>query len=148
MNEVPADARRRLLWHGMFLFLIGLVTGVAVPAMTTPRLGLSAHLAGTLDGMFLILLGLFWKDLALGARAAAATFWIQLYAAYAGWLGLLLAALFGTSKSTPIAGAGHVGTDWQELLVNLTLSSFGGAILLGSALVLHGLRRPGKVRGA
>ncbi len=29
------ESRRRLLWHGMFLFLIGLFTGLAVPQSAT-----------------------------------------------------------------------------------------------------------------
>ena len=135
--------RRRLIWHGVLLFVFGLLTGAAVPALVTPRLALSAHLAGVLDGMFLMLLGLVWGELALSPRLAVTAFWLQVYSAYAGWAGLVLAAFFGTSETTPLAGAGHSGAPWQEGLVRITLVSFAGAILLGCGLVLYGLRRAG-----
>ena len=138
---VPVDAKRRLIWHGVLLFVLGLLTGAIVSLVTTPRLGLSAHLGGVMDGMFLILLGLIWTDLKLSAPLATATFWLQLYAAYAGWVPLVLAAVFGTSRSTPIAGAGHVGLEWQENLVLAGLVTFGAAILAGCGLLLYGLRR-------
>jgi hypothetical protein len=37
-------ADRGLMWHGMFLFLIGLVTGLNERRFTNMRMALSAHL--------------------------------------------------------------------------------------------------------
>lgn len=37
-------ADRGLMWHGMFLFLIGLVTGVNERRFTNMRMALSPHL--------------------------------------------------------------------------------------------------------
>ncbi len=128
----------------MFLFLLGLLSGFAVPILTNPRMGLAAHLGGILDGMFLILLGLFWADLRMSARALGVTFWLTLSAAYAGWLAQLLAAIFGTSRATPIAGAGHVGAECQEALVAVVAISFSLAILVASGLLLYGLRGKAK----
>ena len=34
---------QRLLWHGLYLFLLGLLSGFAVPALRNPRMGLSAQ---------------------------------------------------------------------------------------------------------
>ena len=68
------DKTRRLMWHGIFLFLLGLLTGLAVPALTNPRMGVSAHLEGVLNGIFLIILGLIWRELRLTPSAATATF--------------------------------------------------------------------------
>ncbi len=42
------DSRRRLLWHGMFLFLLGLFTGFVETKFSNPRMGLAAHLEGAL----------------------------------------------------------------------------------------------------
>jgi len=137
----PSDARRRLLWHGVFLVLLGSLTGVPMPAYATPRLGVVAHLAGVLDGMLLMAVGLAWNDLLLEERAAKLTFRLSLYAAYAGWAPLVLAALFGTSRSTPLAGAGHVGTAWQEALVFAGLATFAVALFIQCGLLLYGLRR-------
>lgn len=48
---------RRLMWHGMFLFLLGLVTGLLEQRFTNVRMGLSAHLEGLMNGTFLVALG-------------------------------------------------------------------------------------------
>jgi hypothetical protein len=42
-----SESGRRLAFHGMLLFLLGLLMGAVVPAVANPRLGLSAH-TGTL----------------------------------------------------------------------------------------------------
>jgi hydroxylaminobenzene mutase len=74
------DARRRLIWHGIFLFFLGLLTGFLVNrAFTNPRMGLSAHLEGVMNGTFLAVLGAVWGELRLPARATTATFWLALY---------------------------------------------------------------------
>jgi hypothetical protein len=38
------DTRRRLVWHGMFLFLLGLLTGLAEPQFKNLHMALAAHL--------------------------------------------------------------------------------------------------------
>ena len=48
---------RRLMWHGMFLFLLGLITGLFEQRFTNIRMGLSAHLEGVMNGIFLVALG-------------------------------------------------------------------------------------------
>jgi hypothetical protein len=42
------DTKRRLVWHGMFLFLLGLLTGFAEPQFKNLRMGLAAHLEGVI----------------------------------------------------------------------------------------------------
>lgn len=49
---------RRLLQAGILLFLLGLLTGFLVPFTANPRMGLSSHLEGVMNGMFLVGLGL------------------------------------------------------------------------------------------
>jgi hypothetical protein len=48
---------RRLMWHGMFLFLLGLITGLVEQRFTNIRMGLSAHLEGVMNGILLVALG-------------------------------------------------------------------------------------------
>src|SRR5881397_284497 len=98
------DAKRRLVRHGMVLFLLGLVIGVVVPAFTSPRLGLSAHLGAVTTGTFLLALGAAWGEFRLSTRAASVADWLILYGAWATTVALLLAAVFGTSSMTPLAG--------------------------------------------
>lgn len=134
------DVRRRLIWHGIFLFLLGLLTGFLVNrAFTNPRMGLSAHLEGVMNGTFLAVLGAVWGELKLPARAATATFWLALYGTYVNWGSTLLAAVFGTSRP-PIAGAGYAAAPWQENLVASGLLSVAVAITLCCIFLLWGLR--------
>ena len=50
---------RRLMWHGMFLFRRGLLTGFAEHHFVNIRMGLAAHLEGVMNGIFLLALGRF-----------------------------------------------------------------------------------------
>jgi hydroxylaminobenzene mutase len=36
------DLQRRLMWHGMFLFLLGLLTGFAEASFANVRMGLAS----------------------------------------------------------------------------------------------------------
>jgi len=47
-----------LIFLGILLFLFGLLVAFFIPVMVNPRMGLSAHLEGTMNGMFLVILGL------------------------------------------------------------------------------------------
>lgn len=140
MNK--SDYSRRLLWHGLLLFLLGLLTGLVVPMLGNPRMGLSAHLEGVMNGLFVAVLGLMWERLVLSRRAAAALFWLALYGTYANWASTVLAAVFATNRSTPIAGAGFGGLPWEENLVDFGLISLAIAMVAASVLTLWGLRRP------
>src|SRR3981189_103636 len=101
------DARRRLMWHGMFLFLLGLITGFVEPQFTNVRMGLAAHLEGVMNGTFLIALGAIWTEVRLSPRSKAAAYWSALYGTYANWAVTTLAAIFGTAALSPISAAGH-----------------------------------------
>ncbi len=54
------DTHRRLMWHGMFLFLLGLITGFIESRFANVRMGLAAHLEGVMNGIFLVALGAAW----------------------------------------------------------------------------------------
>ncbi|GFG86247.1 hydrogenase [Mycolicibacter algericus] len=134
-----ADKGRTLLWFGVLLFLLGLLTGLVTGAMNNPRMGLSSHLEGVLNGMFLVVLGLLWGRLRLSARWLTALFWLALYGTYANWASTLAAAIFGTGRTMPIAGAGHHGSAWQENLVDAGLYSLSVAMLAVCVIALVGL---------
>jgi hydroxylaminobenzene mutase len=136
---MSADNGRRLLWHGVLLFLLGLCTGLVTGLLKNPRMGLSSHLEGVMNGVFLMVLGLAWDQLRLSARWRAALFWLALYGTYVNWASTLLAAVFGTGGRTPIAGAGRHAADWQEALVNAGLYTLSAAMLAVCAITLVGL---------
>ena len=134
------DSALRLCRHGALLFVLGLVNGALVSALPNSRMGLSAHLEGVQNGMVLLIFGLVWQRLSLSPRALRAAELSSIFSMYAIWGALFLAALFGTSRVTPIAGAGFEGAAWQEGLVAVLLYSGSAGIFLGAGLVFWGLR--------
>jgi (hydroxyamino)benzene mutase len=134
-------ANRRLMFHGMFLFLLGLLTGFAEQHFSNVRMGLAAHLEGLMNGIFLIALGANWTHVRLSPRTTTIAYWTVLYGTYANWLVTMIAAIFGTAVLSPITGAGHIGQPWQESLVLIGFLSVGVTIVIASVLVLWGLRK-------
>lgn len=134
------NTSRRLMWHGMFLFLIGLVTGFAETHFTNVRMGLAAHLEGVMNGTFLIAIGAIWPEVRLPLVAKAIAYWTALYGTYVNWLVTTLAAIFGTAALSPISAAGYHGESWQESVVTAGFMSVGVVIVVFSVLALWGLR--------
>jgi hydroxylaminobenzene mutase len=132
---------RVLMRAGALLFLIGLITGLAVPLMQLPRMGLSSHLEGVMNGMLLIVLGLVWPRLTLPAWAGTATFWLALYGTFANWLATLMSALWGAAAMMPIAGQGATSTPLAEGIVAALLISLAVSMIAVCCFVLWGLRR-------
>jgi len=134
------DRSRRLCWHGMFLFLLGLITGLFVQLLENPRMGLSAHVEGVMNGILLLALGAVWHRVRLPARAATVALAAALYGTYANWASTLIAAALGTAAMAPLAAGTHKGQPWQELVVTLGFGSVALAMLVASALLVWGLR--------
>ena len=65
MEAPDRNDAQRLLRAGALLFLLALLVGLAVPRFTVPRLALSTHLLGIMQGTFLIAVGLLWPRLSL-----------------------------------------------------------------------------------
>jgi hydroxylaminobenzene mutase len=124
----------------MLLFVLGLVTGLLEQRFTNMRMGVSAHLEGVMNGIFLIALGAIWTEVRLSPPAKAIAFWIALYGTYANWFFTTLAAVLGTAAANPISSAGHHGQPWQESLVGAGFLSVSFAIIAAALLVLWGLR--------
>ncbi|MBV9886963.1 MAG: hydrogenase [Acidobacteria bacterium] len=131
---------RRLMWHGMFLFLLGLFTGFAETHFANVRMGLAAHLEGVMNGIFLLAVGAAWNELRLAPGLKSATFWIALYGAYMNWFFVVLAAIFGTGTLSPITATGRQGLPWQEKLITAGFMSVGLAIVACTLLLLWGFR--------
>ena len=126
-----------LCFMGALLFMLGLLTGAGIPRFRSPRIGLSAHLAAIESGLALIAFGLMLPHLAISigwAAAVAHSLWISLYLL---WVGLLFAAVYGTGKVLPIAGAGMAAKVWQENTASILISigSLGSAAAVLALLV-------------
>ena len=55
--------QQKLLLAGGILFFLGLLSGFIIPIMTNPRMGVSSHLEGVMNGTFLLVVGLAWEKL-------------------------------------------------------------------------------------
>jgi hydroxylaminobenzene mutase len=128
------------MWHGVFLFLLGLLAGFLEQKFSNPRMGLAAHLEGLMNGTFVLAVGLAWTEVRLPPRSIRLTFWTLLYGSYVNVLVTALAATFGTAAMTPLTGAIHPALGWQETLVTVGFISVGITMLVASALLLWGLR--------
>lgn len=131
---------RRLMWHGVFLFLLGLLAGFLEQKFSNPRMGLAAHLEGLMNGTFVLAVGAAWTNVRLPPRSIGLMFWTLLYGSYVNVLVTALAATFGTAAMTPLTGAIHPALGWQETLVAVGFISVGISMLVASALLLWGLR--------
>lgn len=144
-GSLNARIGHRLLQWGVFLFLLGLLTGFVVPMLATPRVGLTSHLEGVMNGTFLVVLGLVWPKLRLGAGAQVTGLWLAVFGTYANWGTTLLSGAMGAGEQMmPIASAGHRGTDAQELLITVGLVALSVAMIAVTVMVLYGLRGPGQ----
>jgi hydroxylaminobenzene mutase len=135
------DAKRKVLWHGMFLFLLGLLTGFLELKFRNPRMGLAAHLEGLMNGTFLLALGAIWTEVRLSPRWKVAAYWGALYGTYVNWATTTLAAILGTAALSPITGAGHSAQPWAEGTVTFGFMTVGPVIVATSVLLLLGFRR-------
>lgn len=130
----------RLLQAGAVLFLLGLLTGFTLPLMANPRMGLSSHLEGVINGILLLALGAIWVRLQLGPRARRFACRLALFGTFANWAVTLLAGFWGAGRMMPIAGGGHEGTMLQEMLISGTLWGLSLAMIAVAGMVIWGLR--------
>jgi (hydroxyamino)benzene mutase len=125
---------------GLILFVIGLLTGFAIPVLKNPRMGLTSHLEGVLNGMFLALLGLLWPHVHLSHAWGVTAIGLIVYSAYANWLGTLLAAAWGAGrKLAPIAAGEHEASTAKEAVFGFLVVSLSVTIVIGVVIVLFGL---------
>jgi hydroxylaminobenzene mutase len=150
MNDLNhwTRAERLLISAGIWLFLAGLITGFAIPLMENPRVGLSSHLEGVLNGVFLIALGSVWRRIGLTGRTHTVALGLVLFGTVANWLATLLAGLWGTGAMMPIAAAGRSGTALQETIVTVLLFALSLAMVAacGTFLVASRSRFRGRER--
>lgn len=132
---------RKLIRYGILLFLLGLLTGFAIPAMENPRMGLSSHLEGTMNGMFLVLLGIIWPKLHLSDRTLAWGYGLSLFGTFTNWGTTFLAGVWGAgAEMMPFAGGDYHGLAWQEGLIKFGLISLSIAMIIVCGILLWGMR--------
>jgi len=130
-----------LIRYGVILFLLGLITGFIIPIMQNPRMGLSSHLEGVLNGILLIVFGLIWPKLTLSEKLNKYGYSFLLFGTFANWFTVLLAGFWGAgSEMMPIASAGMSGTILQEIIIKLGLVSLSLSMIFACIIILLGLK--------
>ena len=134
----------RLIQVGMLLFLLALLVGLAVPTFAVPRLGLSTHLLGIMQGTFLTVVGVFWPRLRLTGATARVAFVLAIYGCVAAWTANLFAAIWGAGNTiVPIAAGAARGSPIQEGVISIALRSAALSLIATALLILWGLRGAG-----
>lgn len=135
------DQSNRLIYLGVLLFLLGLITGLIVPIFENPRMGVSSHIEGVLNGMFLIILGLIWNKIILSEKWLKITFWLAIYGSFMNWFGILVAAIFNGGKMLGILANGQEAHPIVEAFIGFSLISLSIAMIIICVTILIGLRK-------
>jgi hydroxylaminobenzene mutase len=132
----------RLLALGLVLFLLGLLTGIAVPILKNPRMGVASHLQGMTNGPFLVLVGLMWPYLHLSHAWQIVAVVLLVYGTYANWLATQLGSLWGAGhRFAPGATGEHRAAATQERIVDLLLITLAPAMVVATVLLIVGILR-------
>ena len=143
MNGAQLSQRqaRSLLRFGLALFLLALLVGIVVPRFAVPRLGVSVHMLGILQGLFLLAVGLLWPKLSLGPVSSRVAFWSATGGCLSAWSANLLAAVLGAGASMlPLAAGQALGSLLQEQIIALLLRLGAVGLVTAVVLLLWGLR--------
>jgi len=140
-SSLSSRQAHRLLQVGIALFLFAALVGLVIPYFTVPRLALSAHLIGIMQGIFLVVLGLLWPRLRLSPAMLTTAFWLLIYECMAAVAVNLLASVWGAGNSIlPLAAGPAHGSKAQEAFINIGLRSAGAALIVALIIILRGLR--------
>jgi len=140
-SDILARQGHRLLQVGVLLLLLTSFWGFAMPALASPRLGRSAHTLAAIEALLLLVLGLVWPKLRLGAAASRCAVLLLLYSSFAILAAFVLASLWGAGGGTmPIAAAGAYGTAMQEAAIRWIAYSSAPTGIAAFGLLLWGLR--------
>lgn len=142
------NSEPRLVRAGFVLFTFSLLTGLAVPAFLNKKMAVAAHVSGVLNALVLVALGLTWSLLAMGPVQARLTRIAFLSGTFANWGTSCLAAAWGTSRLTPLSGAGYGAAPWKEAVVQVLQVLLSVVIISGTLSVVYALRSKRTVTAA
>ncbi|GAA3521870.1 hydrogenase [Aeromicrobium panaciterrae] len=127
---------------GLILLLLGLLTGMAIPVLKNPRMGLAAHMVGMTNGPFLIVVGLLWPHVDLSHTWQVVTIVLLAYSSFANWLAMQLGSLWGAGrKFAPSAAGDHRASATKERIVDGLLATLAPLIIAATVLLLIGVLR-------
>jgi hydroxylaminobenzene mutase len=137
-STTTRQQQARLLQLGLALFLLALLVGILVPRFSVPRLALSVHLLGVLQGTFLVAVSAVWSRLSFSRTTSWLAFWLLAYGCFAAWLANLCGAYWGAGNSLlPMAAGSAHGSALQEWIIVVLLRSSAVALVVALVLALR-----------
>jgi len=128
----------QLVFIGAVLFFLGLITGLLIPALANPRMALSSHLEGVMNGILLMVLGSVWPKVQLQSKWMKLAFYLLLFGSFANWGGILFAAISDSGAMLNIAAEGKMGSVGEEMVINTLLISLSLAMLIAFMIIITG----------
>ena len=128
---------RQLLFHGGIMTLLSLLSGFTTFFALAPRIALSSHTVGLLQGAILIAIAGSWHLLNAPPKTLKIIKYTLLVGFYANWISTQLSALWSAGRDTyPINGKDMVAgaASWQDLTV--TVLGFLSVLILVSAILI------------
>jgi (hydroxyamino)benzene mutase len=128
---------RELLFHGGIMTLLSLLSGFTTFFALAPRIALSSHTVGLLQGAMLIAIAGAWHLLNAPPKTLKILKYTLLVGFYANWVSTQLSALWSAGKSTyPINGKEmpEGAASWQDLTVSVL--GFLSVLILVSAVLI------------
>lgn len=121
---------------GAILFLLSTLLGFLMRAFTLPRVGLSAHMVGLMQGLLLLTSGQVWPRLSLRPTVSRSVCVLLIAGCYSAWAGNVLAGAWGAGGTLlPQAAGSARGTPLQEWVL-VVLVRGGGLSLIAAWLVI------------
>ncbi|MCC5916322.1 MAG: hypothetical protein JJU02_03235 [Cryomorphaceae bacterium] len=139
-SEAKKKQSELLIFLGISLFLMGLLTGTFIPFSSEPRMVLSAHLQGLFNGMFLILLGLIWQKMELQYRWFSLCFVFVLYASFANFFNVVFSLVTGEGSKLPLIG-GNPGDISLIAATSFLIFTLTAASIISCVIILFGLAK-------
>ncbi len=128
---------REILFHGGIMTLLSLLSGFTTFFALAPRIALSSHTVGLLQGAMLIAIAGAWHLLNAPPKTLKILKYTLLVGFYANWVSTQLSALWSAGKSTyPINGKEmpEGATSWQDMTVSVL--GFLSVLILVSAVLI------------
>ncbi len=129
---------RQILFHGGIMTLLSLLSGFTTFFALAPRIALSSHTVGLLQGAILIAIAGAWHLLNAPPKTLRILKYTLLVGFYANWISTQLSALWSAGRSTyPINGKDmpEGAASWQDLAV-LVLGFLSVLLILVSAVLI------------
>ncbi len=132
-----ASEARQLLFHGGIMTLLSLLSGFTTFFALSPRIALSSHTVGLLQGAILIAVAGSWHLLNAPPKTLRIIKYTLVVGFYANWVSTQLSALWSAGRDTyPVNGKDMPAgaASWQDLTV--TVLGFLSVLALVSAVLI------------